>query len=146
MDFHNFYPIYFFKVKESTADIPTELLCLNDLENPSKLPVRKVLMILSYKLLKFSDYSCFRGQGPSSVPVSSIFAALNPSVESSVPMSGVGFCDNQNGLLQLHSGSISSVVNRSTATGPECSRQTHHWHWNTRAHHSSASESALAPS
>ena len=39
--------------------------------------------------------------------------------------SGVGFCDNQNGLLQLHSGSTSSVVNRSTATGPECSRQTH---------------------
>ena len=29
---------------------------------------------------------------------------------------------------------------------PECSRQTHHWHWNTRAHHSSASESALATS
>ena len=60
--------------------------------------------------------------------------------------SGVGFCDNQNGLLQLHSGSTSSVVNRSTATGPECSRQTHHWHRNTRAHYSSASESALAPS
>ena len=60
--------------------------------------------------------------------------------------SGVGFCDNQNGLLQLHSGSTSSVVNRSSATGPECSRQTHHWHRNTRAHHSSASESALAPS
>ena len=32
-------------------------------KNPSQLPVRKVLMILSYKLLKFSDYSCFRGQG-----------------------------------------------------------------------------------
>ena len=63
MDFHNFYPIYVFKDKESTADIPTELPCLSDLENPSQLPVRKVLMILSYKLLKFSDYSCFRGQG-----------------------------------------------------------------------------------
>ena len=60
--------------------------------------------------------------------------------------SGIGFCDNQNGLLQLHSSSASSVVNRSTATGPECSRQTHHWHRNTRAHHSCASESALAPS
>ena len=79
---------------------------------------------------------------PSSVPVSSIFAALNLSVESSVPMSRrvwCRICDNQNGLLQLHSGSTSSVVNRSAATGPECSRQTHHWHWNTRAHHSSAS-------
>ena len=42
----------------------TELLrCLSDLENPSQLPVRKVLMILSYKMLKFSDYSCFRGRG-----------------------------------------------------------------------------------
>ena len=39
----------------------------------------------------------------------------------------------------------SSVVNRSTATGPECSRQTHHLHRNTRTHHSCASESALAP-
>ena len=58
MDFHNFYNIYVFKVKESTDDIPTELPCLSDLE----IPVRKVLMILSYKLLKFSDYSCFRGQ------------------------------------------------------------------------------------
>ena len=47
---------------EFIADIPTELPCLSDLENPSQLPVRKVLMILSYKLLKFSDYSCFRGQ------------------------------------------------------------------------------------
>ena len=27
-----------------------------------------------------------------------------------------------------------------------CSRQTHHWHRNTRAHHSCASESALTPS
>ena len=63
MNFHNFYTIYVFKVKKSTANIPTELTCLSDLENPSQLPVRKVLMILSYKLLKFSDYSCFRGQG-----------------------------------------------------------------------------------
>ena len=63
MDFHNFHPIYVFKVKESTADILTELPCLSDFENPSQLPVWKVLMILSYELLKFSDYSCFRGQG-----------------------------------------------------------------------------------
>ena len=45
MDFHNFYPIYVFKVKESTADILTELPCLSELENPSQLPVWKVLMI-----------------------------------------------------------------------------------------------------
>ena len=63
MDFHNFHPIYVFKVKESTADILTELPCLSDFENPSQLPVWKVLMILSYEFLKFSDYSCFRGQG-----------------------------------------------------------------------------------
>ena len=40
MDFHHFYPIYVFKVQESTAYIPTELPCLSDLENPSQLPVR----------------------------------------------------------------------------------------------------------
>ena len=62
MDFHNFYPVYVLKDKESTSDIPTKLPCLSDLENPSQLPVWKVLMILSYKLFKFSDYSCFRGQ------------------------------------------------------------------------------------
>ena len=52
MDFHNFYTIYVFKVKESTADIPfiiiiivvglkvpTELPCFTDLEIPSQLPV-----------------------------------------------------------------------------------------------------------
>ena len=32
MDFHNFYPIYVFKDKESNADIPTDLPCLSDLE------------------------------------------------------------------------------------------------------------------
>ena len=63
MDFHNFYTIYAFKVNESTVDIPTELACLSDLENPSQLPVWMVLIILSYEFLKFSDYSCFQGQG-----------------------------------------------------------------------------------
>ena len=63
MDFHNFYTVYVYKVKESIADIPTELPCLSDLENPSQLPVREVLMILPYEFLKFSHYSCFRGQG-----------------------------------------------------------------------------------
>ena len=42
MDFHNFYAVKFFKVEESTADIPTGLPCLSDLENPSQLPIRKV--------------------------------------------------------------------------------------------------------
>ena len=63
MDFHNFDTVYVFKVKESIADIPTELPCLRHLENPSQLPVREVLMILSYEFLKFSHYSCFLGQG-----------------------------------------------------------------------------------
>ena len=48
MDFHNFNIVYVFKVKESNADIPTELPCLSDLENPSQFPDREVLMILSY--------------------------------------------------------------------------------------------------
>ena len=46
MYFHNFYTIYVFKVRESTADIPTEVPCLSDLESPSQLPVRKVLMYI----------------------------------------------------------------------------------------------------
>ena len=62
MDFHNFDNVYVFKVEESIADISTELSCLRDLENPSQLPVWKVLMILSYEFLKFSQYSCFRGR------------------------------------------------------------------------------------
>ena len=48
MDFHNFFTIYVFQVKEFMADIHTELPCLSDLKNPSQLPVREVLMILSY--------------------------------------------------------------------------------------------------
>ena len=55
--------VYVFEVDESIADILTELSCLRDLESPSQLPVREVLMILSYEFLKFSHYSCFQGQG-----------------------------------------------------------------------------------
>ena len=51
MDFHNFDSVYVFKVEESIADISTELPCLCDLENPSQLPVREVLMILSDEFL-----------------------------------------------------------------------------------------------
>ena len=63
MDFHNFFTIYVFEVKESIIDIPTELRCPSDLENSSQLPVWEVLVILSYKFLKFSHYSYFWGQG-----------------------------------------------------------------------------------
>ena len=63
MDFHNFDIVYVYKVEESIADISTELPCFCDLENPSQLPVREVLMILSYEFLKFSHYSGFLGQG-----------------------------------------------------------------------------------
>ena len=63
MDFHNFDTVYVFKVEESISDIYTELPSLRYLENPSQLPVREVLMILSYEFLKFSHYSCFLGQG-----------------------------------------------------------------------------------
>ena len=63
MDFHNFFTIYVFEVKESIVDILTELRCLIDLENPSQLPVWEVLVILSYKFLKCSHNSCFWGQG-----------------------------------------------------------------------------------
>ena len=36
MNFHNFFSIYVFEVKESIADIPTELPCSGDLENPGQ--------------------------------------------------------------------------------------------------------------
>ena len=62
-DFHNFFTIYVSEVKESIIDIPTELPCLIDFENPNQLPVWKVLVILSYIFLKFSHYSCFWDQG-----------------------------------------------------------------------------------
>ena len=62
MDFHNFDIVYVFIVEESIADISTELQCLRDLENPSQLPVREVLMVLSCEFWKCSHYSCFLGQ------------------------------------------------------------------------------------
>ena len=43
MDFNNFFTIYVFEVKESIADIPTELPCLSDFENSGQLPVQWVL-------------------------------------------------------------------------------------------------------
>ena len=65
MNFLNFFNIYVFEVKKSIADIPTELPCSGDLENPGQLPVQKyskVLMIVSYKFLTFLHFLCFRGQ------------------------------------------------------------------------------------
>ena len=56
MDFHNFDTVHVFKVEESIADISTELPCLRDLENPSQLPVREVLMILSYEFTDFGNF------------------------------------------------------------------------------------------
>ena len=40
---HNLFEIYVFEVKESISDIPTELPCSGDLENPGQLPVQEVL-------------------------------------------------------------------------------------------------------
>ena len=41
--FWNFSTIYVLEVKETIADIPTELSCLNDLENLGQLPVQQVI-------------------------------------------------------------------------------------------------------
>ena len=43
MDFHNFFSIYVFQVKESISGIHAELSCLGDLENLGQLPVQEVL-------------------------------------------------------------------------------------------------------
>ena len=52
-EFSKFLQYSCFEVKESIADIPTELPCSRDLENPGQRPVQKVLMIVSYEFLKF---------------------------------------------------------------------------------------------
>ena len=43
MDFHNFIIVHVFEGKESISDIPAELPCSSDLENPGQLPVQEVL-------------------------------------------------------------------------------------------------------
>ena len=43
MNFRNFFTIYVFEGRESISDIPTELPCFADLENPGRLPVQEVL-------------------------------------------------------------------------------------------------------
>ena len=116
INFWNFPIIYVFEGEESISDIPTELPCFGDLENPGQLPVQdvlegiddcvswifeisslfmfsrvrnlflifllsyhvsvtskiqvnfrymrylKILLIVSYKFLKFSHYLCFRSR------------------------------------------------------------------------------------
>ena len=63
MDFWNVFTIYVVKVRKSIADIPTELRCLSDLGNASQLPVWEVLVIVSFRVLKFRPSLCFWGQG-----------------------------------------------------------------------------------
>ena len=48
---------------KSISDLPNEQPFFDDLEIPGQLPVQEVLMILSYKFLKFLHYLCFWGQG-----------------------------------------------------------------------------------
>jgi hypothetical protein len=43
MNFRNFHIICVFEVRDSIADISTELPCLGNLENPGKLPVQDVI-------------------------------------------------------------------------------------------------------
>ena len=66
MNFWNFHTIRVFEIRESIADISTELPCLGNLENPGKLPIQDVLggilVNVSYSFLKFLDYPCFWGQ------------------------------------------------------------------------------------
>ena len=42
IDFHSFFIIYVFEVKESISDIPTELPYSGDLENPGQLLVHEI--------------------------------------------------------------------------------------------------------
>ena len=67
VNFGNFFNIYVFEVKKSIADIPTELPCSGDLENPGQLPVQrytKVLMIVSYKFWHFFTIYVFEVKQP----------------------------------------------------------------------------------
>ena len=66
IDFWNFFNMYVFEVKKSISDIHSELPCSGDLENLGNYRYKrhlKVLMIVSYRFLKFLHYICFRSQG-----------------------------------------------------------------------------------
>ena len=43
MNFRNCFTSYVFEGEESISDIPTELPCFGDLENPGQLSVQEVL-------------------------------------------------------------------------------------------------------
>ena len=59
----HFQTIHVFEVRESIADISTELPCLSYLKNLGQLPVWEVLMILSYEFLKFFTLFVFSRSG-----------------------------------------------------------------------------------
>ena len=61
MDFHNFFSIYVFDVKEYIADIPTEQSCSGDKSRSTSGSGVTDDSVL--KILKFLHYSCFWGQG-----------------------------------------------------------------------------------
>ena len=43
INFRHFFTIYVFEVRKFISDIPTELPCSGDLENPGQLPVQELL-------------------------------------------------------------------------------------------------------
>ena len=43
VNFHNFFSIHVFEVKDSIVDIPTEQQCSGDFKYPGQLPVQEVL-------------------------------------------------------------------------------------------------------
>ena len=59
INFRNVFSTHVSEVKKSTADIPTELPCSGDLENPGQLPVKELLIILSYKFLNYFSIHVF---------------------------------------------------------------------------------------
>ena len=59
INFWNFSTIHVFEVKESIADIPTELPGSCDLKNPGQLPVKEVLMICLINFWNFSTIYVF---------------------------------------------------------------------------------------
>ena len=56
INFWNFFTIYVFEVKESIADIPTELPYSGDLENPGQLPVQEVLRGTDDFVMNFHNF------------------------------------------------------------------------------------------
>ena len=59
INFWNLISIHVFEVKESIADIPTELPCLSDFENPSQLPVQGYRWFCLMNFWNFFDIYVF---------------------------------------------------------------------------------------